>query len=302
MTDRSDRTRNDADEFMKKALDSELPKDVEARMKAQFASFRRDLLSRRPPAFHWRSRAFRMATAMACALLLITAGNRLLSRGMPPTWAEVGERFASVPFFGATVYVKNGPTSEPIQFDLWMNKGGLLRLHAGNQVMFGKDGAITDTVKLPGPDTPPEAMQYGRELIESVAKSLANVESFSLDSFVRALPSKAILSAPRYNEEASIARDLIVYDIVNTKGPDWIRIWALRESRLPVRVLFWSPEEGCNVDAVLAYSNEQPVEFFNPERFRESLKNADGATGQAYLLLKDPGGRPVTPGDIQKSQ
>ncbi|MCX5757857.1 MAG: hypothetical protein NTU83_05010, partial [Candidatus Hydrogenedentes bacterium] len=282
-------TRNEVDEFVKKAFDSKIPEDLEARMHAQLISFRRDLLARRTSALRWRPRLLRVATAMACAFVLIVSIEHFLYSGMPPTWAEVGARFASVPFFGATVYVKNGAMSEPVQFDLWMNQGGLLRMRAGNQVMFGKGGHITESVKLAGPDTPVEATEYGRELIESMAKSLASAEAFSFDTFVRALPGKTIVSLPSYNEEASVAKDLVVYDIVNQERPDWIRIWALRESKLPIHVLFWSPEDGYSVDAVLVYSNQQPVEFFNPDRFKESLTASSDATGQAYLLLKDPG-------------
>lgn len=293
---------DEMDEIVKEALKTAVPEDVEARMHDQFYAFRRDLLARRAPSMRWRLRVLRATMAMACALALLVAVGHFTSNGMPPTWAEVGARFASVPFFGATVYVKKGTTSDPVQFDLWMNQGGLLRMRAGNQVMFGKKGLVTDTVRLAGPDVSSEATQYGREVIEAMTKSLANADAFSFDTLVRALPGKTVFSSPSYNAEASVAKDLVVYDIVNKDGPDWIRIWALRESRLPVHVLFWNPVDGYSVDAILVYSNQQPVEFFDPERFRASLTNSSDATDQAYLLLKDPGGRPITPSDIHRPE
>jgi len=297
-----DTTRNEAEALVKDALNTDLPPEVEMRMRRRLTAFRQRVATRHVP--FWRvslhSRAFRLSAAMACAVALIVAAQPFLTPAMPPTWAEVGARFASVPFFGATVYVKSGTLAEPVQLELWMSQGGHLRMRAGNEVVFGKDGKIVDTVVLPG--TPPNAeTKSARILIESIAGSLAEAEDFSLDSFVRALPGQTVMAPPSFNHEASIARDLVVFDMLSTQGPEWIRIWALRESQLPVRVLFWSPRDGFSVDAVLMYSNQQPMAFFDPEAFRQSLRANGDHTGQAYLLLDDPGGRAVTPEDVKQT-
>lgn len=302
MSDERDANSNEAEALVRSALNSEMPPGVEERMRAQLASFRYRVATRRVPFWRapMRSRVFRLSAAMACAVALIVAAQPFLTPAMPPTWAEVGARFASVPFFGATVYVKSGTLAEPVQLELWMSQGGHLRMRAGNEVVFGKDGEIVDTVVLPG--APPSAeTKSARALIEAIANSLATAETFSLDSFVRALPGQTVMAPPSFNHEASIARDLVVFDMVSTEGPEWIRIWALRESQLPVHVMFWSPLDGFSVDAVLIYSNQQPMTFFDPEAFRQSLLTNSNVTGQAYLLLDDPGGRAVTPGDVERT-
>jgi len=57
----------------------------------------------------------------------------------------------------------------------------------------------------------------------------------------------------------------VVFDVELPGTPEWVRIWALRESRLPVRIRVWDPRDGETTDAVFEYSREQADEFFDPE-------------------------------------
>jgi hypothetical protein len=276
----------DADDLVKKAFDTEIPEDVKARMEARFSAFQRSLRARPSRGIGWKPRVIRLAAAMTCAVALIIVIQNFGSKVVPPTWAEVGEGFASAEFVNATVYIKKAAMDEPVQFDLWLGHGGLLRMRAGNQVIFGKGGRITDTVEISGSSTPPEATKCGRELLGSVLQHLLAADEFTFDTFVRSLPGKRVISKPSYNEAATTSKDLVVYDIMNGEAADWFRVWALRESRLPIHVFFFSPTDGFSIDAVLVYSNQQPTGFFDADAFRESLKKAPVNPDPGYMLFK----------------
>ena len=92
---------------------------------------------------HGRAWITRFALA---AVILIAAGAlvnhfaRLLGGNV--AWAEVSQRFESVPFLYASIYMKEDALAEPRQFELWMGRGGYARLRVGPQVIFGRDGQV----------------------------------------------------------------------------------------------------------------------------------------------------------------
>jgi hypothetical protein len=81
-----------------------------------------------------------------------------------------------------------------------------------------------------------------------------------------------------------------------------VRIWALRASRLPVRITVWDPRDGRSTDAVFTYSHDQTPEFFDPNAFAARLQNRTGGrpVDVAYAFLKDPGGREITRKDASQ--
>ena len=72
-----------------------------------------------------------------------------------------------------------------------------------------------------------------------------------------------------------ISEDLVVFDIESIEGwkGDWrFRIWALRGSKLPIRILAQN-SYGSRTDIVFNYVDKQPKEFFDPEIFEAKLKD-----------------------------
>ena len=291
------------DAMVKSALNRDVPPGVEHNMRAQLAAFR-EHLELRAASSRPKTRSpwpvLRVAGAVAAAILIIVGAGPMFGGAAAPTWAEVVERFDSVPFFNATVYVKANAVAEPTQLELWMARGGRMRMRAGNKVGFGDKGKVVEIITLGSNSDALARLDRDGVLstLQHIAERVGAADTFSFDTLAAVLPFGGKFSAPLENNNASISRDLVVFDMINEQAPEWTRVWALRESRLPVRVLFWDPATAQSTDVILSYANEQPAEFFDAEVFKLSLaQDGAGAAGQAYALLKDPGGRPITPQD-----
>lgn len=304
---KEDQESNDAlDVIVKDAMSKELPTEVNERLRDRLSAFR-TLLDARELSMRPRSRTvwtvLRATAALAVAAALIVGAGLVFDSRTAPSWAEVLETFDSTPYFNATIYVKADALAEPVQLELWMTRGGKLRLRAGNQVIFGDKGRTIETVAFAPGVKPAEGVKHARDMVGAIVEAVGRAEDFSFDTLVQALPQAGTMSAPLANQNASISRDLVVFDIANNDSPEWVRIWALRESRLPVRVLFWDPRNAASVDVALSYANQQPPEFFDPTAFKENLsKSTWRPADRAYGLLSDAGGQPVTPRDVTEWQ
>jgi hypothetical protein len=292
------------DDMVNRAMKGEVPAELQDRLHAQLGTFRGHVAYResmRPRGRRALRVAFRTASAIAGAAIILGIASVIFGTGPAPTWADVLEQFESTPFVNATIYVKSSAVAEPVQLELWLAQGGKLRLRAGNQVVFGEKGRTVATVPLANATDTSTNVLHARQMVQQIVDVVAKAETFSFDTLVQALPFEGTrtLSAPLANQNASVSNDLIVFDIACDQSPEWVRIWALRESRLPVRFIYWDPRSAASVDVSLSYGNRQPPEFFDPAAFRAHLaESAGGAVEQAYGLLRDSGGRPLTPQDV----
>lgn len=279
---------------------NEVPPGVEARLHAQLDTFREALATRNRSASPFRSMVMRLASAAVGAAITLVIVGALFGGTAKPTWADVVERFDTVPFFNATIYVRESALSQPVQLELWMSQGGRMRLRAGNRLYFGERGRIVEHFDIASEDTSSSSVRHAEGMVREVAERLGQADEFGLETFVQALPQRGAYSLPLENQNATISNDLVVFDIAEKGSPDWVRIWALRESRLPVRVKFWGANNAHCVDVALSYANTQPPEFFDPDAFRAAVEQGGVENGnRIYLLLKDPGGRPLTPADLE---
>ncbi len=305
MNDEADR-KDTVEDMVKDVMSKKIPAEVDQRLRGQLGTFR-TLLDARSLAMRPGNRLLRATirtmAAVAAAVVLFVAAGLVFDGEAPPSWAEVLERFDSTPFFNATVYVKQHAMAEPVQLEVWMAQGGKLRLRAGNQVIFGENGQTIETVAFAPEAQHADGVQNARGTVDVIVAAVGQAEDFSFDTFVQALPLGDHLSVPLTNQNASVSRDLVVFDITNDNSPEWVRIWALRESRLPVRVLYWDPRSAASVDVALSYANQQPPEFFDPAAFKQNLsKSTWRPADRAYGLLRDTGGLPITPRDVAEWQ
>jgi len=232
---------------------------------------------------------FRLAAAVVIVVGLLAAIEHVSSPLTGIAWADVAERFRSVPFFSAAIYIKEGATAEPKQIELWMSRDGRARLRTGTQVIFGYEGKVTRAFDIKT-RREVEADEHSGFLLSKLGAAVIKV----------IFGGKMEDVTPLINPDAVISEDMVVFDIQSTISPEWLRIWALRQSRLPVRIKVWDPRDGDASDVVFTYSKGQPEKFFDPNTFEEVLKNASTTrrVNVAYAFLKDPGGRSVTPEDI----
>ncbi len=241
-----------------------------------------------------------IARLAVAAVILVTFGALVGQLGTMLTggsvaWADVTQRFQSVPFFYASIYMKDYALAQPQQFELWMGKGGYARMRVGSQVIFGHNGQVVKAFDI-----------YSRREVQAdetavnIIELLATTDEFSLDTVIQSISAgKLVDVTPAMNTEVAIGEDLVVFDARATVSPGWVRIYALRESRLPVGLRIWDPAEGFCVDALIAYAKEQSDTFFNPEAFAEVMgRTHDNETDLAYMFLNDPGGQALTPKDL----
>jgi hypothetical protein len=272
---------------------------LEKMHRAYQRSARPSVRSRRPDywALVFESRVARLAAAALILLAALTLVGQLggFLTGGGVAWADVTQRFQSVPFFYASIYVKGDALAEPRQFELWMGKGGYARMRVGSQVVFGQDGEVTRAFDIRrGGEVEADSMAA------DIVRMLATSDEFSLETVIRSISGgKLVYVTPAMNTDAAIGEDLAVFDAHSAISPGWVRIYALRESRLPVGLRIWDPAEGFGVDALITYAKEQPEVFFDPNAFGERLAESGHTEASlAYLFLKDPGGQDITPRDL----
>jgi hypothetical protein len=241
----------------------------------------------------FESRFVRWAVAaiVFISFVILVGEFGALVAGGNVAWAEVSQRFQSVPFFYASIYVKEGTLAQPQQYELWMGKGGYARMRVGSQVVFGRDGRATQAF-----DVRRRRAVAADPMAVNIIRLLATPDEFSLETVIQSISGgKLVDITPAMNTQAGIGKELVVFDAQSAISPGWVRIYALRQSKLPVGVRIWDPAEGFVVDAIITYSKEQPAIFFDPHAFAANLDGTESETGLAYLFLKDPGGREMTP-------
>jgi len=292
------------------ALGGAAPPCVEEAVEKHFQQAKADLASRsRPAVFGARSSVTRrVALAVGAALVVGLCWVAVETFRSPKiTWAEVVDSFEGVPYFAATVFVVEKPFEPAERIEVWVAADGRVRVHQRGHVLFGdRDGHVVgfdmasgarfDPTQLDGPTLRDTGLSDALSILEV----MASMEMLSLDNLLAHFSGRTALSTPSLNPNASISRDLQVFDITNERTPEWLRIWALRSTRLPVRVRLWDPRNGDVTEMLFEYMLEQPDDAFSPDAFDKVLRRKDGRLNKMHALLQDPGGRKLTPEDLFK--
>lgn len=243
-----------------------------------------------------------VAAAAAVVLAVIEFRPAGRTRGGGIAWADVVKEFDSRPFYHIVLYAKQDVASEPTQMELWVSGGNRARARIASQVQFIENGEI-----VAGYDYREKKRLRDSEYDMRMGGIIGVVydhKEISLDNIVRAAGGgRLVETTPRVNSDAMISQDLLVFDLDSAAGLEWMRIWVLRESKLPVRIRVWDPRNGGSVDLFVTYEQRQPEEFFNHREYEELLldtsRAASGSTANlAYALLKDPGGKNYAPQDV----
>ena len=196
----------------------------------------------------WRIMLKSPIAKLAAAAVIIIAAFIGINQffGSTVAWADVVEKFRSVPFFSVSIYIKEDAISEPQQMELWMSRMGKTRLRIGTHVIFGSGGEIDQAF-----DIKTRARIDADEKAIMFLKKIGQADEFSLDSIIRVMFGGTMQEVtPLVNPDAVISQDVVVFDVDLPGSTEWVRIWALRESRLPVRIKVWSPQNGYSTDAI----------------------------------------------------
>lgn len=331
-----DQTKTDgAWKAVHEAFNTEVPEHLEKQLHKTLNAFGQDLREHpyvrrlERPGFTLRRKLIFFSRPWVRPLLLagmglavvVVVGSFILGNN-PPTWAEVQERFGSMPFFAASIYKRDvywshNPLIEPKLVEVWAGYGDRIRIRSGSKVTFADKGEILNTFDLiTRTEAYADSITYG--LVNIFWKSNTN----ALDSLfmpftsdiVRESISKEWKSGELVDTTSLVisdpvpSKDLVVFDheffYFKSKSCR-ARVWAVRKSRLPIRIVMWHVDEliGRQVrspflDMIFTYSKEQPEEFFDPEVFAAKLKDpAINIESLLYMFHQDPGGDSIpTPG------
>jgi hypothetical protein len=133
-------------------------------------------------------------------------------------------------------------------------------------------------------------------------ESLLKSDHFPESSYYKKWRSSGLVDTTSFViSDPVVSKDLVVFDIqrfFEKYKSSRTRVWALRESRLPIRVVVWLQgmwETGQlkvpYLDMIFTYSKEQPEKFFDPEAFAAQLKDPSiSVDSLMYMFHEDPGG------------
>ena len=295
------------DDTLRAYLGGAVPGAVESRAQKHFDGLRDQMRSERGAWTGPKLVAWRPAWAGAGALcsLLVTASIIALFSQPRLTWAAVVARFKAVQFFRATVFLTENPLKQPEKIEIWMSADRRSRVHHRGRVFFGMgdkvvrvyDVSSRTAIDLERLDARARREQQLNKAIHMIGM-MGRMEELSLDTVLQFFVRRPKRSAPLKNAEASIAEDMEVFDVTTGRTPEWMRIWVLKTSGLPIRLRSWDPRRGESVEVTFDYMAAQPDEAFDADAFEESLRRKDGRANRLYDLLEDPGGRAMTPEDV----
>ena len=331
-TEKKDHMKNDgAWKAVHEALSTEVPEHLEKQLQNTLHAFRQDMREhpyvrklerhgfplRRKLIFFSRPwvRPFLLA-GMGLAVVLII-GSFILGN-KPPTWAEVQERFGTMPFFAASIYLREvktadyplNPLAEPTLIEVWGGYGDSIRIRSGSKVTFADKGEILNTFDLiTRSEGDADGITY--DIVNILGKSYTNALDSLLMPFTSDIVPESISKEWKYGElvdttsrvisDPGASKDLVVFDreYFYFKVKSWkTRVWALRKSRLPIRIVIRVMDDfngrllrSPKWDMLFTYSKEQPKDFFNPEVFAAQLKDpAISIESLLYMFHQYPGG------------
>jgi hypothetical protein len=349
-TEKSDHMKKEgAWEAVHEAFNTEVPEPVEKHLHKALNAFRQDMREhpyvrrlerhgfplRQKLIFFSRLwiRPFVLAS-MGLAVLVIV-GSFILGN-KPPTWAEVQERFGTMPFFTASIYrrdvkIADYPLNalvEPKFVELWVGYGNRIRIRSGSKVTFAEKGKILNTF-----DLITRTETYADSITYTIVNKAGKSDTISLnwilveenplapehipEWFPKEWKSKEwnpgglVDTTSRVISDPAVSKDIVVFDheFYYAKAKyGRARVWALRKSRLPIRVVMWPMDDMDDIngrlvrspvyDMIFTYSKEQPKQFFDPKAFASKLKDpANSIESLMYMFHYYPGGNSQpTPG------
>jgi hypothetical protein len=313
-TEKTDRKKKDSHSFkaINEAFNAELPDQLKKQMKKSLDGFRQDLkehpyvrkledrkVGKKHPVLPNLRNIFRPLLLSGAGLACVATLALFLVGNNHPTWAEVSERLYSASNVTALIYVKSHAFSETKQIEFWRGYGDRFRIKSGNLVTFANNDFVKtfdlETRSECYPQSASGTMCYHSDafIILRLSRKIrgASIE----EAIIQGMSGSNIVDATAIiNANPEISKDLVAFD-ADTRDDNWrIRIWALRESKLPIRISEWSPMGG-RYETLLSYSKEeQPQEFFDPDAFEAVLKDTSNSIiSLMYMFQRDPGNKSI---------
>lgn len=216
----------------------------------------------------------KLATAATIIIAVSIGVNQFGGSVESIAWADVTERFESVPFFNVTNYVGWGPYSQDQKLEFhkietWKSENGQTRTHLGNEVIFeefvdGNNVVVGFDISTKQPLNADRVAKWAKS---SRASGFPNAKKgeFSLDSLLRDFFPDATGITPVDTADTAASRETVLFEVKHKTAQ--CSIWALRKSKLPVRVSVSDTKNKVYADFLFNYSERKDAKFFDPKAF-----------------------------------
>jgi len=213
------------------------------------------------------------AVAIVTASIALSQLGNLLG-GTTVAWADITEHFESVPFFSVTIYLGHDTAAEAKKIEIWKSEDSLIRAHEGDKVIFARAAeGMTGALDFNNADQ--QVVAFDRSTRQSVeADGMARIflrllcpqGRFSLNTLLEDGSDNVNISAVETGDTAA-SDETVVFNGQHKSTPERVQIWALRRSKLPVRVRFEDPRNGECADFLFNYTEKKDAAFFDASVF-----------------------------------
>jgi hypothetical protein len=206
----------------------------------------------------------KLAAAAAIIVAVLIGIGHFGRDGSSIALADITEQFESVPFFNLTIYLSYDASAEAKKVEIWKSDDSRFRVHEENKVIFA--GFSTGEINIVAFDKttrqPANPTGYSSFFLED----LHSDGRFSLNTIISCIPSEEGITTVKTADTAA-SEETVVFEIKHKETPEWLSIWALRNSKLPVRMCFHDPRNGEFGDFFFDYSEQKDAKFFDPNAF-----------------------------------
>ncbi|MCP4257622.1 MAG: hypothetical protein GY774_08880 [Planctomycetes bacterium] len=206
----------------------------------------------------------KLAAAAVIVIAVFIGIDQFDKNGSSVVWADVAERFESVPFFNITIYLCD-PSNKTKKIEIWKSEDSRIRAHEGNTVFFAD--ISKDKNKFTIFDRSTKKLLNGDENLPTFIWRLCGKKGrFSLDTLTKSFPSDVKGIIPLETADTAASKETVLFKAKAKEiTPEALKIWALRESKLPIR-FFVRPSKGY-FDLFFDYSEQKDAAFFDPVAF-----------------------------------
>ena len=292
---------------LQETFNTSVPEALEKELRKTLDGFRQDLkehpyLSNKKGRWRYRWRGiFPFSLPLVRFLLLTGTGAACIAMVMllflgnkSATWADVEEHFRAIPFCAVSVYFGNPYSNGHGKAQYWISSDGRARIHSGDKIAFADLNGGWRHFRTFNVKTRREAaLGY---IFKNILRAFEEVKRFgkpTLKSIIETMTGENMIDATSLVvSDVEVSKDLLVFDAQSYDTLWNIRVWALRESKLPIRILKWHRRYDRYEEVLFSYSKEQPKEFFDPNAFEERLKDpASTEHDLKYMFLQGPWGQ-----------
>jgi hypothetical protein len=176
----------------------------------------------------------KLAAAAVIVIAVFIGIEQFDTNSSSVVWADIAERFESVPFFNITIYLCD-PSNKTKKIEIWRSEDSRIRAHEGNTVFFADFSK--DKNKFTIFDRSTKKLVNGEKNLPMFIRRLCGNEGrFSLDTLTKSFPSDVKGIIPLETADTAASKETVLFKAKAKEiTPEALKIWALRESKLPIR-------------------------------------------------------------------